>query len=193
MANGISLNDPNEGTADVRISRVGDNIVLQPGSTGTGDVIPHSDNNVNLGDASHRWQTMYGVATSTHYADLAERYTVRGEVEPGDVILIAEDDDVDCEKSNEIASHRVLGVVSTNPGVRMNESLEGAPFIALRGRVPCKVQGPLRKGACLVSNDFGVASAINNTAVFDRDGVIFAKALESIEGEVIKVIEVVIL
>ena len=48
----------------------------------------------------------------------------------------------------------MAGVVSTEPAYLMNSALEGDSVvaIALRGRVPCKVYGPVRKGDVLIAS-----------------------------------------
>jgi len=193
MANGISFNDPNQGTADVRIYRTSDNIVMKTGASGTGDVVPATNANVNLGSSSNKWNTMYGVATSAKYADVAERYTIKDEVKPGDVIIISPGDEFDCEISNQPAPTNVLGVVSEKPAIRMNEDLENGVFVALCGRVPCYVQGPVQKGDCLVGYQNGTAipkkSLIND---FYSSDSVFARALETSLSEGVVLIEVVV-
>ncbi len=195
MANGISLNDPTEGTEDVRIYRQSDNIILKTGDTGAGDVLPETDANVNLGSASHRWNTMYGLATSAQYADLAEKYTSKDDVKVGDVVVISTDEEFDAELSNSVAPSSVLGVVSDKPAIRMNEGLVGGVFIALRGRVPCKVHGPVEKGDLLVGYMDGGAIAKNRliNGVIDTTNSVFAKALETSTTEGLITIEVVVL
>lgn len=191
MANGITLSDPGD-TTEVKIYRDGENIAMKPGTAGAA-VLPDSDNNMDLGNGSHRWRVMYGVATSTRYADLAEKYTFKGEVEPGDVVEISLDEDVDCEKCNTVGTDRVLGVISTNPGIRMNEDADGE-FVALRGRVPCKVFGPVKKGDSLIAYTNGHAIAAVSGAFVDlTELTVFAKALQTFDGTGSAIIEVVIL
>jgi hypothetical protein len=193
MANGISFNDPNQGTADVRIYRTSDNIVIKTGDSGTGDVIPATNSNVNFGSSSNKWNTLYGVATSAKYADLAERYTIKDEVEAGDVIVISKDHEFDCELCNEPAPSTILGVISTNPAYRMNEDLENGEFVALCGRVPCKVHGPVQKGDSLVGFLNGAAISKNKLVDnIDTSDSVFAKALETNLSEELVVIEVII-
>lgn len=191
MANGITLSDPGD-TTEVKIYRDGENIAMKPGTAGAA-VLPDSDNDMDLGDGSHRWRVMYGVATSTRYADLAEKYSVKGDIKPGDVVEISLDEDVDCEKCNTVGTDRVLGVVSTNPGIRMNEDADGE-FIALRGRVPCKVMGPITKGDNLIAYTNGFAIAIVKSAYVDPSELTtFAKALQSFDSTGPGIIEVVVL
>jgi hypothetical protein len=71
----------------------------------------------------------------------------------------------------------------------MNAELEGGVFIALTGRVPCKVVGKVRKGDMLISSGApGVATAEKNPAM----GSVIGKALEDYDSQTIGVIEVVV-
>jgi hypothetical protein len=136
-----------------------------------------------------------GVSITAKYADLAEKYTVDGILDVGDVILISENENVDCEISNEIASYRVLGVISENPAFMMNSELKDGQYVALKGRVKCKVKGKVKKGDPLVSYLDGCAISIFNEEVKEKDltGRIFAKALDSNNIDNVNIIEVVIL
>ncbi len=49
--------------------------------------------------------------------------------------------------------HRVAGVVSENPAFIMNEELRASVVIALKGRVPVRVSGHVKKGDLLVTSD----------------------------------------
>jgi hypothetical protein len=70
----------------------------------------------------------------------------------------------------------------------MNKDLEGGTYIALKGRVPCKVYGDVKKGDRLVSGPGGTAmSAHGNFANA------FAVALESNGGIDGKLIEALVL
>lgn len=105
-----------------------------------------------------------GTATTALYADLAERYATSEPVEPGDVVEIGGPAEI--RKSSGFASTEVFGVISTAPAFRMNEGAgtdETHPFVALAGRVPCKVLGQVRKGQRLMASGFpGVAMAADN-------------------------------
>ena len=80
-------------------------------------------------------------------------------------------------------------MVSTNPAYLMNSEAAGEFIlpIALQGRVPCKVYGPVAKGDILVSAGNGFAEVDNNPTV----GTIIGKSLmqfDQTEG----IIEVVV-
>jgi phospholipase C len=81
-------------------------------------------------------------------------------------------------------NQRVVGVISTSPAYLMNDGIDGQA-IALRGRVPVKVMGPIKKGETLVStsNGHGKVGDTHNS---------FAIALETNLSEGSKLIECVI-
>lgn len=112
-----------------------------------------------------------GTATAAQYADLAEKYLADADYEVGTVVAIGGTKEVTAAKYGD----RAIGVVSANPGFMMNKDLEGGTYIALKGRVPVKVQGTIKKGDKLVpaQNMYGAASAASRT---DTD--YFAIALE---------------
>ena len=121
-----------------------------------------------------------GTATSARYADLAEKYKADDNYEPGTVVCFGGEHEVTaCEQE---AHHAVAGVISTDPAYMMNSDAEGL-YVALCGRVPCKVVGPVNKGDLLVSSDVkGHAKADNDAA----PGRIIGKAIGSSDsGEAI--------
>jgi hypothetical protein len=124
-----------------------------------------------------------GTATAARYADLAEKYTTDQKYDPGTVVSICEHEGHEVEACK--MGDRALGVVSTNPAYMMNSESEGQ-YIALKGRVPCKVGGPIKKGQRLIAGGNGYAVAGYGENVF---GI----ALESNDGEGIKVVEVAVL
>jgi phage-related tail fiber protein len=99
-----------------------------------------------------------GVATSARYADLAEKYTTDKEYAPGTVMVIALGGDAECTQSFEVGQLS-LGVVSTDPAYLMNSELSNGQAIALKGRVPVRVVGPIRKGDKIMSTPDGCAQA----------------------------------
>jgi hypothetical protein len=97
-----------------------------------------------------------GVATAARYADLAEKYTSDNEYPIGTVMIINTSDDSESTQSTTY-SQLVLGVVSEKPAYLMNMDSSGQA-LALRGRVPVRVIGPVRKGQTLVSAPDGLAT-----------------------------------
>jgi hypothetical protein len=124
-----------------------------------------------------------GTATAARYADLAEKYLADQEYEVGTVVVIGGTAEVTASSYGELA----IGVVSANPAFMMNKDLEGGTYIALKGRVPVKVNGAVKKGDRLVAGDQGYAQV-----AADRLDV-FAVALESSNDPGIKLIEAVVL
>ena len=163
------------------------NLVATGGSvTGIGTLTPSGNAAVNLGSTSNWWATFYGVATQAKYADLAENYQADNQYEPGTVLEFGGDQEVTLAVDG---TRRVAGVVSTNPAHLMNGGLSGKNVVALAltGRVPCKVVGPVKKGDLMVSAGFGYAKANNDPAI----GQVIGKALADFSGAK-GVIEVVI-
>jgi hypothetical protein len=124
-----------------------------------------------------------GTATAARYADLAEKYLADAEYEVGTVVVVGGTAEVTASSYGELA----IGVVSANPAFMMNKDLEGGTYIALKGRVPVKVNGAVKKGDRLVAGDWGCAQA-----AADRLDV-FAVALESSDDAGVKLIEAVVL
>lgn len=124
-----------------------------------------------------------GTASSANYADLAEKYLPDAEYEVGTVVMVGGEKEITLATSGV----RALGVVSENPAFMMNRDLEGGVYIALKGRVPVKVIGPVKKGERLFATDGGYASTIGDKCD------VFALALETNEDTGKKVVEAVIL
>jgi hypothetical protein len=114
-----------------------------------------------------------GVASSARYADLAEKYLADKEYEIGTVISVGGEKEVTACSWGE----RAIGVVSGNPGYMMNSELEGGTYIALKGRVPVKVTGRIRKKQGLIAANDGRAMA-----GVHHSNEVFAIALEDSDG-----------
>jgi hypothetical protein len=70
-------------------------------------------------------------------------------------------------------------------------AIQGNVSIALTGRVPCQVRGPVNKGTVLVtSNISGVAEALNDSMY--RAGSVIGKSLEEIKDTNIQTIEIAV-
>jgi hypothetical protein len=130
-----------------------------------------------------------GVASSALYADLAERYEADAVYDEGTVLVIGGEKEVTV--TTEFADTRVAGVVSKKPAYLMNKDAgndETHPAIALKGRVPCKVQGYVKKGDLIVTSStpgYGIAAS----SVFG--GAIIGKALGS-QSEGFGIIEILV-
>lgn len=135
-----------------------------------------------------------GIASSARYADLAERYETDVPLEPGDVVIIGGEKEI--TKSTVENDPNVFGIISTNPAYRMNETAGDDtthPFVAMVGRVPCKVIGTVKKGERLVASKTpGVAIAVSN---LESDVVAnsFARSLVEKTTKSVALIEVVLI
>lgn len=125
-----------------------------------------------------------GTAQEALYADLAEKYLADAEYEVGTVVAVGGDKEVTAT----VWGDRAIGVVSQNPAFKMNSELEGGTYIALKGRVPVKVTGAVKKGQRLIASNNGTA-----TAAVPHANDVFAIALESNDDSGTKLVEAVIL
>ena len=131
--------------------------------THSGTITPNADNSIDLGSGSLRYNQVFavsfeGTATSAKYADLAERYLPDASYDVGTVMVFGGSKEVTQSTKQNCPS--IAGVVSTDPAFLMNAELEGGITLALRGRVPVKVTGAVRKGDVLIcSNTPGHAEA----------------------------------
>jgi hypothetical protein len=152
-----------------------------------GNVVPTASNTYTLGNTTAWWSKAFTVSATAQYADLAENYTADAEYAPGTVVHFGGEQEVSiCDVD---MCTRVAGVVSTNPAYLMNGRLESTHVVAvaLTGRVPTKVRGPILKGDLIVSAGDGYARAENLPQV----GTVIGKALEDFDGDT-GVIEVVV-
>ena len=129
----------------------------------------------------------FGTATSARFADLAEIYEADKDYEPGTVLVFGGDKEV--TESKKPLDNDVIGVVSTAPAYLMNNSANGIP-VALRGRVPCKVKGPVKKGSRLITSDTpGVAIASDT---YPYPTTIVGRSLVNDSDTEIRLIEIVL-
>jgi len=166
---GISGNPTIEGSTTPTVSSI-----TKTGTNGSGDI----------GQTGNRFGVIYGTSTSARYADLAEKYTTDVEYESGTVLAVAISGEAEATQTWQ-TGQRVLGVVSTAPAFIMNDEADGQA-IALRGRVPVKVIGPIRKGQPLICNQDG-------KGIYGDTCNSFAIALETNEDVNVKLVECVIL
>jgi hypothetical protein len=132
----------------------------------------------NIGSTSNYFGNAHITALRALYADLAESYAADAEYEPGTVLSFGGVNEVTVSMQD--SDRRVAGVVSTNPSYQMNSGLnsEFVAVIALQGRVPAKVIGPVSKGDMMVSAGIGNARADADP----RTGTIIGKSLENFNG-----------
>jgi hypothetical protein len=132
----------------------------------------------NIGSASNYFNQVFATATTALYADLAEKYTADQFYLPGTVVSFGGTAEVTA--STTLNDRRIAGVVSAKPSYLMNAGLEAehTAVVALQGRVPCLVQGPVAKGDMMVSAGNGRAQACDNPLT----GAVIGKALENFDG-----------
>jgi len=152
------------------------------GLTVSGTLAASANNTINIGAAGTSFATVYattfsGVSTTAKYADLAENYQADKAYTPGTVIMFGGSEEVTVADADTTA---VAGIVSTNPAHLMNGGLTGANVVplALQGRVPCNVIGPVKKGDMLVSAGYGFAKASKSPLC----GQVIGKALNDFSG-----------
>ena len=143
----------------------------------------------NIGSASNTFNTVFAKATSAQYADLAERYSADQDYEPGTVVIFGGSQEI--TQSTQSHDPRVAGIVSTQPALVMNDAAVGllVATVALTGRVPCWVQGPVAKGDLLVTGDRpGTAQKLGSWT----PGCVIGKSLEDLDRDTVAMIEVAV-
>ena len=181
------------GTSNVRVQTSNGNIAVGVGGSNivrftTDGIVNDMGNGVgNIGNATGYFNTAFVKATSAQYADLAEIYAADAKYEPGTVLSFGGNKEVTLSTS--ASDCRIAGVVSTNPSYVMNATLEAeyTATVALTGRVPTKVSGPVTKGDMMISAGNGRAMACATPAI----GTVIGKALANHSGQD-GVIEVVV-
>jgi len=156
----------------------GSSLTVSTGTITGGNIVNANGNGIgNIGSSSVYFNTVFAKATSAQYADLAENYRADADYEPGTVLEFGGDEEVTISTTD--SSKRVAGVVSTNPAYLMNAGLSGKHIasVALTGRVPVKVEGPVAKGDLMVSNGNGRARACMDAVPIV--GTIIGKSLEN--------------
>ena len=159
-------NQTNNGDINLRVNIGGAATTALTLDGATGILLPGDDNTYDLGSASKRFATIYGVSTSALYADLAERFAADAEYPAGTVMSMGGTAEVTACLAD--ASDDVFGVVSTNAAYLMNAGAGDDathPAIAVQGRVPVRVIGLVTKGARLVSAGNGLARAATRSEI----------------------------
>lgn len=136
------------------------------------------------------WILGPGATFQATYADVAERYASDADYAPGTALVIGGTAEVTMTTKHGDTAR--AGIVSTNPAYRLNSTAGNDithPYIALKGKVPCKVVGPISKG------DFVVTSTRAGFAERMQDGdsplAVLGRALSSFDGD-IGIIEVMV-
>lgn len=152
-------------------------------STSTTSSLPFFDTGLTYNPSSKTLRTSIfnGIATSAYYADLAERYETDSYYDVGTVVVIGGNKEITVTHTH--ADTAVAGVISHKPAYMMNSDAgtdETHPYVALRGRIPCKVIGPVKKGELLVTSAYpGYAESMSNN---DNPNSVLGKSLENFTG-----------
>lgn len=133
----------------------------------------------NIGASGATFNTVFAKATTAQYADVAEKYTADADYVSGTVVMFGGSAEITLCDNDQCAA--VAGVVSTEPAYLMNSHLQHqhVAVVALLGRVPCLVQGPIRAGDLLVSAGNGRA----RSATAPAPGATIGKAVQSFNGD----------
>ena len=135
-----------------------------------------------------------GTATQAQYADLAEKYTTDTEYDFGTVVAVSEGASKEltkCDVTNEqhtlgFVAPAPVGVVSESPAYLMNSDADGQN-IALKGRVPVRVLGPVNKGNAVYAGLNGTA-----TTSIENGALIVGVALETNTSSAEKLVECIL-
>jgi len=136
-----------------------------------------------------RANVVHAVATSAQYADVAERFEADAPMSAGAVVEVGGDAEI-TETTSDL-SENVFGVISEQPAYAMNAAAgnnETHPFVAMTGRTPVRVTGPVTKGQRLVTSSVkGCARAVATGESISPFNVI-GRALESSTDAGIKLV-----
>ena len=133
--------------------------------TTSAGLLPFDKNNVSsLGATGWEFKEchalkFFGISSTATHADLAEKYRSDKEYEEGTVLGIGGTEEVTLYQEG----MPVAGIVSVNPAFKMNSKIDGI-YVALKGRVPCKIKGSVKKGQYVnaYKDGEGIASDIKN-------------------------------
>ena len=202
IAGGGSGSSITNGTSNVSVAASGNVTVGVAGSTvatfttngvQTGNIINSNANGVgNIGSSTTYFNTVFARATSAQYADLAENYAADEDYPVGTLLIIGGSNEVTTSGINYHDS-RVIGTVSDKPAYTMNSGLQSkyVATVALTGRVPCRVQGPVGRGDCIVASEIpGLGCTIDLD--WWQPGCIVGKALTGYDGTDEGLIEIVV-
>ena len=132
-------------------------------ATGSEAIRTDTDLKYNPGTYTLTATNVAGTSTSAKYADLAEKYYPDSNYPIGTVLCVGGSMEVTFCNSDDIPA----GVVSAEPAFLMNSEINGVN-VALVGRVPVRVLGPVQKGQLVRADNNGVASV---TAPGERVGI----------------------
>jgi hypothetical protein len=143
------------------------------------NIAPSANVAYDIGTSTNWFKRIYVNSTVTGGADIAENYRADSVYNAGTVVEFGGPEEVTVSMTE--ASTRVAGVITTNPAHVMNGGLRAGcvASVALLGRVPVNVIGPVAKGDMLVSAGYGYARASAAPSL----GSVIGKAVTAFEGE----------
>lgn len=149
-------------SSNFRVSIAGNDVTLRNQTTGGNLYF-----GVNVAGNTTPTLVMYGAngaisgnQINANYADVAERFEADEVMAPGTVVELGGVNEI-TQVADEL-SEKVFGVISTRAAYLMNSSAGSDathPPVAMTGRVPVNVVGPILKGERLVSAGNGMARA----------------------------------
>ena len=170
------------------------NITFSGGAFSVNSLLNSGANGVgNIGATATRFDTVFattfsGVSTTANYADLAENYQADEVYKPGTVVVFGGNNEITVSDIDH--DTRIAGVVSTNPAYLMNSSQDNGTPVALAGRVPCLVQGPVTKGDRLVNVASGIAGKFDPAKA--ELGCVVGKSLQDLAHDHVELIEIAV-
>jgi hypothetical protein len=147
--------------------------------------------NILTGGAISAAGNITGLNINSANADLAEMYVADSAYAPGTVVEFGGIYEITVATQSH--SSRVAGIISTAPSYLMNTAQAGENVlpVALVGRVPCLVVGPITKGDCLVASSVQGAAQRLDPAQY-QPACIVGKALEDYTSDQVGTIEVAV-
>ena len=110
--------------------------------------------NADVGEEEWGNFKLRGRTVEAEFADMAEIYRADTPLLPGNLVRLGGEQEI--TKTIRAWDDQVFGVISTAPGFLLNSRMkmqEHAYPVALKGRVPCLVKGPIRAGQRIVPSD----------------------------------------
>lgn len=198
VANSVTSFSSGTGSVNSKDLALNGNVVLQNSGSGNVAIDLKTPGGVTLisaqGSSSGatpvtilgQWSLGTGATLNANYADLAEYFNSDSYYEPGTVLIFGEN--ATLTTTNLENDTKVAGVVTTNPAFVLNNFLEGTRCcIALKGRVPCKVIGPIMPGDMITTSEKpGYAKKAINPTV----GSIIGKSLSKLAHDEQGIIEI---
>ena len=144
-----------------------------------------TDSDGEPGDYKFRGRSM-----EAEFADMAEIYRSDMELLPGNLIKLGGNKEI--TKTTAEYDDGIFGIISTQPGFLLNSRAkleENAYPVALKGRVPCIVKGPVHQGQRIVASDIaGVGMGVDRADI----NAVIGRAISTKESDQIGTVEVAV-